>query len=147
MKKIAVKIFFCAGILFSQIMNAQEYHHNFEEAQQFAKTNNKQLVLIFSGSDWCKPCIQLKSNILEDPAFVAYADENLVLVEVDFPYKKKNRLSKEQQQHNNQLAERYNPSGSFPMVVLLDETGNRTNQFGYDSKLEVTDYLQKMTRR
>ena len=126
---------------------SQTFLHDFEDAKKVAVEKNQLIVLIFSGSDWCKPCIQFKSNILSDPAFSTFAEEELVLLEVDFPYKKKNRLSKEQQMHNNQLAERYNPNGSFPMVVLLDETGKRKDQFGYDSKLEVSDYLQKMTRK
>lgn len=82
-------------------------------------------LLIFSGSDWCKPCIQLKKEVIEQTAFQSFAQDKLMVQIVDFPYRKANKLSKEQQAVNNQLAERYNPEGNFPLLVLVDEVGER----------------------
>ena len=48
--------------------------------------------MIFSGSDWCKPCINLKQSILLTDEFAKFSGEEMVLLELDFPYKKKNKL-------------------------------------------------------
>jgi thiol-disulfide isomerase/thioredoxin len=75
------------------------------------------VLLVFSGSDWCAPCIRFERTILSDPAFQSFADENLTIVKADFPQRKK--LSDDQKKHNEALAEQYNPKGLFPHIVLL----------------------------
>ena len=75
--------------------------------------------MVFSGSDWCANCIKLKKNVLDVPAFESYANENFIILILDFPSEKKNALSKEQIKKNEVLAEKYNPEGSFPRVVIL----------------------------
>lgn len=69
---------------------------NFNEAQQQAKQTHKMILVNFSGSDWCGPCIRLRKEILETTEFDSYAQDHLVLVRADFPRQKKNQLSKEQ---------------------------------------------------
>jgi thioredoxin-related protein len=99
------------------------WSENFNEAQQQAKTAHKQILINFSGSDWCGPCIRLRKEILESEVFEAYAKENLILVRADFPRQKKNQLPAEQIKRNEALAEQYNPEGKFPYTILLDENG------------------------
>lgn len=99
------------------------WSENFNEAQQQAKTAHKQILINFSGSDWCGPCIRLRKEILESEVFEAYAKENLILVRADFPRQKKNQLPAEQIKRNEALAEQYNPDGKFPYTILLDENG------------------------
>ena len=96
---------------------------NMQNAQVQAKAEKKKILLNFSGSDWCGPCIKLKKNIFESETFKTYSDKNLVLVHADFPRKKKNQLSKEQTALNEKMAELYNQEGKFPLTVLLDENG------------------------
>jgi len=96
---------------------------NFETAKTEAAAENKYILLNFSGSDWCAPCIKLKKEVFESEAFTAVAEKQLVLLRADFPRAKKNQLSKELTKHNEALAERYNPSGKFPLTVLLDANG------------------------
>jgi thiol-disulfide isomerase/thioredoxin len=96
---------------------------NFEKATQIAKEKNQLILLNFSGSDWCGPCIRMRSELLESAVFSAMADTSLVLVNADFPRNKKNQLSKEVQKHNEALADKYNPDGKFPYTLLLDTNG------------------------
>ena len=96
---------------------------NFDEALKQAAETHKPVLINFSGSDWCGPCIRLKKEILETEAFEKYASERLILVRADFPRQKKNKLSAEQTRLNEALAERYNPDGKFPFTVLTDEKG------------------------
>ena len=95
------------------------------KAKEQAKKEHKFILLNFSGSDWCIPCIKLHDEVFNSEGFTAYANENLVLVNADFPRKSKNKLSKDQQKINDALADRYNPQGSFPYTLLLDEDGNK----------------------
>ena len=96
---------------------------DFEKAKTEAKANHKLILLNFSGSDWCGPCIKLTREVFESETFDKYADANLVRVNADFPRLKKNQLSKEQTKHNEDLADQYNKAGTFPLTLLLDENG------------------------
>jgi len=96
---------------------------DFENAKKTAVTEHKLILLNFSGSDWCGPCIRLHSEIFESSSFKNFADSNLVLINADFPRLKKNQLSKDQQKKNNKLADQFNPQGSFPYTVLLTAEG------------------------
>ncbi len=96
---------------------------NMPEAQKEAQISQKLILLNFSGSDWCGPCIRLRTEILETQVFEKYASEHLILVRADFPRQKRNRLSDEQTKLNEALAERYNPEGKFPFTLLTDENG------------------------
>jgi uncharacterized protein YyaL (SSP411 family) len=96
---------------------------NFREAQTQAQQEAKPILMVFSGSDWCRPCIQMERDIFSQAGFLEFAHENLVLLKVDFPRKRKNQLSTALQQHHAALAARYNPEGSFPLVVLLNPDG------------------------
>jgi thioredoxin-related protein len=79
---------------------------NFEKGKTEAVASNKLIVLNFSGSDWCGPCIRLKKEIFSSDVFANYASEKLVLVNADFPRYKKNALPKQQVKENEALAEK-----------------------------------------
>lgn len=102
---------------------------NFEKGKTEAIASKKFIVLNFSGSDWCGPCIRLRKEIFASDAFASYAADKLVLVNADFPRYKKNQLPKEQVKENETLAEKYNSSGKFPFTVLLDANGKVLKQW------------------
>jgi len=99
------------------------WHYNLDEARQLARDQHKNILLNFSGSDWCGPCIELRKEIFDDPGFLQMADSDLVLVNADFPRNKRDQLSKEQQALNNAMADKYNPQGKFPYTLLLNADG------------------------
>lgn len=105
--------------------------NRFTKGEESSATEHKHIILVFSGSDWCAPCIKLEKNIWESEAFTSYASEHWVLVKADFPRKKKNRLSKEATKQNEAIAEQYNPNGYFPLVLLLDSKGKVLGETGY----------------
>ncbi len=92
-----------------------------EKAQIFATENNLDILMVFAGSDWCRPCMKFKKEILESETFSAFAKKELVILYLDFPSKKKNKLSKERTKHHEVLAEKYNLSGVFPLIIQLNE--------------------------
>ncbi|HTL09562.1 MAG TPA: thioredoxin family protein [Chitinophagaceae bacterium] len=107
----------------SLLLSLTGWQTNFEKAKESAREQHKLVLLNFSGSDWCGPCIKMRKDIFDSPSFTKMADSLLVLVNADFPRSRKNQLSKELQQQNDQLAEKYNQQGIFPLTVLLDENG------------------------
>ena len=100
-----------------------DWHHNLEEAKKVAKTENKYILLNFSGSDWCGPCIRMRKEIFDADVFKQMADTELVLVNADFPRNKKNQPTATQQQLNDEMADKYNAQGKFPYTLLLNAEG------------------------
>ena len=115
----------------SSFSYGQEWLTNVEDAKQIAQDKNQPIVLVFSGSDWCAPCMKLEREIWNTNTFRAYSKDHFVLLKADFPRRKRNALTAEQQDHNNKLAEQYNAQGYFPLVVVLNKEGYVLGQTGY----------------
>jgi len=96
-----------------------------------AKATQKPVLAVFSGSDWCKPCMMLKQEVFDQPEFIGFAKEKFVLARFDFPRNKKNQLDKAQTQLNEQAAAQINKEGAFPAVVLLSPEGKVLARTGY----------------
>ena len=144
MKKIALFIM----LLMSSIGFSQEWKTSLDEAKQEATKENKKILLVFSGSDWCAPCMKLEKNIWQSEEFKKEAAEKYVLVKADFPKKKANQLSSELTENNNKLAEKYNKDGNFPLVVMLDKNGKVQGMTGFknvsaDNYIKLLNSLEK----
>lgn len=111
-----------------------EWETDMETAKLKAAEQNRNIVLVFQGSDWCGPCIKLSREVWDTEEFGAYASDHYIMLQADFPKRKKNALSKEHQAKNNALAEQYNPNGHFPFVVLLNKEGKVLGETGYEKK-------------
>ena len=133
--------FFILSFFVSITGFSQNWVTDIVEAKSLATENNKTIVLVFQGSDWCGPCIKLDKEIWHTDEFKTYAKDHFVMLKADFPKRKKNALSKEQQDHNNKLAESYNKNGYFPLVVVLDENGKFLGSTGY-KKMKPSDYIK-----
>jgi thioredoxin-related protein len=118
MKKLFLIAFGCMAMSFSN------WQSSFEKAKEIAKDKHQLILLNFSGSDWCGPCIRMRKEIFDSETFSAMADSLLVMVNADFPRNKKNQPGKSVQVQNEMLADKYNTEGKFPLTVLLDENGN-----------------------
>ncbi|MDH5033462.1 MULTISPECIES: thioredoxin family protein [Chryseobacterium] len=95
-----------------------------ENAKKQASQNKELILLNFSGSDWCIPCIKLHKNIIETDEFKKLESENfIVYINADFPRNKKNQLSSELKKENASLADQYNQKGLFPYTLLLNSEG------------------------
>ena len=105
------------------IFSLGDWQHNLEDAKKIAKTDHKYILLNFSGSDWCGPCIRMRKEIFESDVFKKMADTELILVNADFPRNKKNQLTESQQKINDGMADKYNRKGIFPYTLLLDSQG------------------------
>lgn len=96
---------------------------HYSEAKKTALNENKYIILNFSGSDWCGPCIRTTKEIFKSSEFENFSQDHLVLVNADFPRLKKNQLSEPQIKENEALADKFNPNGIFPLTLLLNNKG------------------------
>jgi thioredoxin-related protein len=106
-------------LLTTQILTAGE----FEVFKSKSIDQGKATVLVFSGSDWCIPCIKYKKSFLEHESFKDFKEQNLSVFIADFPHKKKNKPNKERQKENELLISQFNPEGKFPFTVVFDKNG------------------------
>jgi len=99
------------------------------KAQAQAKTENKIVLLDFTGSDWCGWCIKFRKEVLDSAEFQTYAAKNVVLVELDYPSKK--AQTADLKKANAALKDKYKIDG-FPTLVVLDKSGKEIGrQVGY----------------
>jgi len=130
-----------AGFL---MLTDQGWQNNFDTAKSEAQASHKQILVNFSGSDWCGPCIKLTREVFETETFKKYANEKLVLVRADFPRMKKNKLSKEQTTLNEALADKYNKEGTFPLTLLLDENGKVLKKWSGNPGLKPEQFVTEL---
>ena len=116
MKKIIVALLLFAG---SFAADAQElvWETNVTKAMEISKETKKPLLLFFTGSDWCGWCIRLQKEVLKTPEFAAWAKENVVLVELDYP--RKAPQTPDIKKQNNELQMAFGIQG-FPTIVLAN---------------------------
>src|SRR5215212_11563458 len=113
---------------------AADWQTDYAKALQLAKAQNKRVLLDFTGSDWCPPCIALRKRVFSSAEFGAYAQKNLILVELDFPQRKEQSAQLKSQ--NEKLSSQYGiDEKGFPTVILVDPSGKVLREFtGYDGE-------------
>lgn len=134
---------FLLTLILSGIAFGQNWQTDFQQTLQTAQAENKPVILVFSGSDWCAPCMKLDNEIWSSNEFKNYSEEHFVLYNADFPRKKKNQPDSEQVNANKELAEKYNTKGFFPLVVVLDKTGKVMGETGY-KELSPEEYIKHL---
>jgi thioredoxin-related protein len=127
-------------ICFSRVAVAADWPSDYAKALATAKAQNKRVLLDFTGSDWCGPCIQFKKQVFSRPDFTAYAERHLVLVELDYPQRKQQPPQLVKQ--NERLAKQYRiEEKGYPTVVLLDPNGKIVREFNGYSGESVADLI------
>ncbi len=100
-----------------------------EKAIEQAKAEKKDLLLNFTGSDWCKYCIKLEGEVLGKKEFLDAAKKKYIMVMVDFPTDKSDQ-SDALQKSNETWKQKFSVSG-FPTLVLLDTKQRPYGFLGY----------------
>ncbi len=108
------------------------------KALEKAKAEKKFVLVEFTGSDWCPPCIAMRKNVFSKKEFVDAAAKKFILVEIDFPNGDESLKKK-----NEPLAEKYKIEG-FPTVVLLTPEGKEFNRFYASEYPKTEDFLKHL---
>ena len=87
------------------------------QAFKAAQESGKPVLLVFSGSDWCAPCIRFEREILSDASFLRYAESHLILLKADFPQRK--TIAQPLRLAYEKLADTYNQEGAFPKIIVV----------------------------
>lgn len=140
MKKLITIVLLLVNIGFAQQTGT------FTQKLETAKAENKNVLLYFSGSDWCAPCVKFKKFIVNTPEFQTFATENLIIYNADFPRLSKNKLAKEVEKENETLADKYNSKGIFPLILLLDAEGNVIKKWEEYPKETVEEFIGKLKK-
>jgi protein disulfide-isomerase len=94
-----------------------------------ARSDEKLVLLDFTGSDWCPWCIKFDQEVLSTDRFAGYALNRLELVKLDFP--RHTPLGDDLKQANEALVKKFKVDG-IPTYVLLDANGRELGrQVGY----------------
>ncbi len=105
---------------------AAEWMTDLEAAKNKAAAENKAVLIDFTGSDWCGWCIRLRKQVLDTPAFEAYAKDKFVLMEVDVPRNPK--FDKKLLERNRELCNQYGIDG-FPTIMVITPQGDVVGGF------------------
>ena len=98
------------------------------KAVELAKKENKAVLVNFTGSDWCQWCKKLSSEVFTTKEFKEYAQNNLVLVKIDFP--QSIPQSNQTKMYNQSLAQRFGVQG-FPTILIFNSEGKPVAKTGY----------------
>ncbi len=109
-----------AAACMAPCLAAEGWLTDMDAARKEAAERKKNLMIEFTGSDWCPPCMQLRANVFSKPDFQKEAQKNFVLLELDYPRSKEQ--SAEVKAANRKLAEQYGVT-SFPTIVFADASG------------------------
>ncbi len=103
---------------------------DFAAAKKEAAESKKDLLMDFTGSDWCSWCIKLNKEVFSHDEFKNGVKDKFVLVEVDFP-QDKSKLSEDTQKQNKELGDKYKIQG-YPTILLADAEGRPFAKTGYE---------------
>jgi thioredoxin-related protein len=84
MRNLINTIFF---LFFIQLGFSQEVEMitDWNEAKELAQKENKQILIILTGSEWCAPCKKMDKSVIENSEFKEYAEQNLIIFLIDLP--------------------------------------------------------------
>ncbi|MDA0840287.1 MAG: thioredoxin family protein [Planctomycetota bacterium] len=104
--------------------------HDVDAALKQAKAEGKDILIDFTGSDWCGWCIRLNEEVFSQKEFLPAVTKSFVLVELDFPRGK--QQSAEIKKQNQEWQAKFQVQG-FPTILLMDADGRPFAQTGYQA--------------
>ena len=117
------------------------WHLDYETAMKEARKTDKNLLVYFTGSDWCAPCKMLKKDLFETPEF-REASEKYVMLYIDIP-RNRDLLSAKQFAHNKALLPRLNKRNVFPLFTVLNTKEKELDQLsGYNMNGEIRYHME-----
>lgn len=124
---------------------SSEWFLDFDSALKQSKESNRNVLIYFSGSDWCGPCKMLKKDLFDSSEFLNIA-KDYVLLYIDLP-RNRDLISSQQYEHNKALLAKFNKRGVFPMVKILNEHGKVLDEYaGYSMTGDVRYHMQLLEK-
>jgi thiol-disulfide isomerase/thioredoxin len=102
---------------------ADEWLTDFSAAQKLASEHKRRLLVLFTGSDWCPPCMQFEANVAHAPEFLGLANTAFVLVKLDFP--RNTPQDAAVRERNEELRHRYGVN-AYPSLLVISADGTKS---------------------
>jgi thioredoxin-related protein len=136
-------------LLTAQTENAIEdfsnWHTDYDTAMAHAKKSKKNILVYFTGSDWCAPCKMLKKDLFAKDEF-KNVSESYALLYIDIP-RNKDLLSSDQMNHNSKVLSKLNKRGVFPLFKVLTAQEKELDEYsGYSMNGEISYHLEFLNR-
>ena len=146
MRKVILGLFTCLFLVLSSneqshktdSLNAAiipNWEATYKDALKRSKKEKKPVLIYFTGSDWCGPCMVLDKKLFHTKKFKEIADNDLILYEANSP-RNKDLISPEKLKVSNDLKRKYKVR-AFPTLVFVNHKGK---MIGYKKGLILTEY-------
>ena len=104
---------------------------DYDKAVEKAKAEGKDLLVDFTGSDWCGWCIKLHDEVFQhEETFLTHARKQYVLVALDFPKNPEIKAKVPNPERNEELRKKLGVGG-FPTILLMNVDGDVFGRAGY----------------
>lgn len=137
MKKLILICLLLSGVISVEAQDLK-WHTNLEEAVQLSEKSKKPLLLFFTGSDWCGWCIRLQNEVLKTSEFAAWAKDNVILVELDFP--RRTAQADALKMQNAQMQQFFAVRG-YPTIWFANATSDKATKKISFEQLGKTGYV------
>ncbi len=149
MKNLIFLVLLVPTLFFAQaeksVVSNSAWLTNYEKALKNATKERKNVLVYFTGSDWCAPCKMLKKDLFESTEFKTISD-SYVLLYIDIPMNK-DLISAEQLQYNKGLSAKLNKRGAVPLLKILSPNGVELGSYsGYSMNGEVGYHLDLLKK-
>jgi len=105
-----------------------------------AKAEGKLVMVEFTGSDWCPPCMMMDKEVFSKEKFLKEAQKSYVLVKLDAP-----KGDEELEKSTKELMKKYEVP-AFPFVLLLDAEGKEFKRFPATENRTVEDFIKRLLK-
>ncbi len=102
------------------------------------KTENKAVMVEFTGSDWCPPCIMMHKKVFSQKTFTDEASKKYILVVIDIPNK-----DPELKKKNSLVMKKYSVRG-VPTVILFGDDSKEFSRFSASQFPSVETFLTQL---
>jgi protein disulfide-isomerase len=131
---LSIALTFSTFITWSQTTSTLTWYTDISLASQAATTENKPMLLFFTGSDWCH---RLQREVFNTTQFTTWATTDVILVELDFP---RSKVLPQNIKEQNQLLQQQFAVQGYPTVWFVNVT-KVEDKFNL-APLNSTGYLQ-----
>ena len=122
-----------------------EWSTDYENALKASKEEKKNILVYFTGSDWCPPCKMLESDFFDSEDFLRLSNR-YVLLYIDMP-RNKDVLPPDQMKQNQRLLANFNKKGIFPLLKVLDDKGSVLDEYaGYKKSEGIQHHLEMLEK-
>jgi thioredoxin-related protein len=113
---LLITTFFILNLSFAQVTKLDDW----DSAKEQSELSGKKILIILTGAEWCKPCVKMEKNVMENQQFIDYANQNLIIFEINIP-RNQNYNTKTMKDYLH-LKNKY-VTNALPIMILVDKNG------------------------